>query len=122
MQLLDDYVQRTALLPWEWGVQDCTIWVADWCLLRWGFDPACRFRGRYRSAAGAHHLTACGLVVRVGPEIPLPRKPVAGDGDPGVIDITGRQVAAIRSGSHWLFRTPRGVGMARRDAIAIWGE
>jgi len=120
--LLADYVQRTAPLPWAWGRQDCTIWAADWCLLRWGFDPACRFRGRYETERGAQLLIACGLAVRVGPEIPLRVKQSADDGDLGIIEIAQREVAAIRSGAHWLFRTERGVGMARRDAIMIWGD
>lgn len=119
---LDAYVRRTALLPWCWGVQDCTIWPADWCLLRWGFDPAARFRGRYRSEAEAEALTAGGLLSTVAPEIALRRKAAAAEGDIGIIEVAGRQVGAIRSGRLWLFRTPRGIGMARRTAIAIWGD
>lgn len=119
---LDAYVRRTALLPWAWGVQDCTIWPADWCLLRWGFDPAARFRGRYSTEAGALALTAGGLLATVAPEIALPRKAAAAEGDLGILDIMGREVAAIRGGDRWLFRTPRGVGMARRTALAIWGD
>ena len=120
--LLDEYVQRTALLSWQWGVQDCTIWAADWCVIRWGFDPARRFRGRYDSERGAQMLTACGLALRVGPEIPLRVKPAPDDGDIGVIEVAGREVATIWSGPHWLFRTPRGVGMARRSAMIVWGD
>lgn len=120
--LLADYVERTSGLPWQWGAQDCTIWAANWCLIRWGFDPAHRFRGRYDSARGARLLTACGLAVRVGPEIPLRVKTAPDDGDIGIIEVAGHQVAAIRSGRHWLFRTERGVGMARREALIAWGD
>ena len=120
--LLSEYVQRTAVMPWAWGSQDCTIWAADWCLLRWGFDPARRYRGRYDTERGARLLTACGLAVRVGPEIPLPVKAAPDAGDLGIIEVAGRQVAAIRSERHWLFRTPRGVGFAQREAIMIWGD
>ena len=122
MGQLADYVDRTSGLPWQWGVQDCTIWVADWCVIRWGFDPARRFRGQYCNERGALLLTACGLAQRVGPEIPLRVKDTPGEGDIGIVEIAGRQVAAIRSGRHWSFRTPRGVGMARREAIMIWGD
>ncbi|MFN4101657.1 MAG: hypothetical protein ACK4GT_17990, partial [Pararhodobacter sp.] len=67
-------------------------------------------------------LTGAGLLATVAPEIALPRKAVAAEGDLGMIEVAGRQVGAIRSGGLWLFRTPRGVGMARRTAIAIWGD
>ncbi|SMO78665.1 DUF6950 family protein [Paracoccus laeviglucosivorans] len=116
------YVQATAGLPWAWGKQDCTIWVADWCVLRWGIDPAARLRGKYDSETGALALTSCGLVVAVAPEIVLPRKVIPSEGDIGVIEFRGRQVSAIWSGSHWLFRTPRGVGMTRCAALSIWGD
>lgn len=116
------YVQRTAGLPWAWGRQDCTIWVADWCIERWGADPAERFRGRYRSETEAMLLTASGLLETVAPEIRLRRKAAPAEGDIGVIEFRSRQVSAIWSGSHWLFRTPRGIGMARCKALAIWGD
>lgn len=119
---LGAYVQRTATLPWQWGAQDCTIWVADWCLIRWGIDPAARYRGRYDDEAGALTLISAGLLETINPEIPLRRMDDPAEGDIGVIEIMGRQVAAIWSGRHWLFRTPRGIGMTSRSAIAIWGE
>ena len=118
---LDDYVASTARLPWAWGRQDCTIWAADWCMIRWGFDPAADFRGTYDSREGAEALTAIGLIDTVEPCIPLLPKLRAADGDIGVIEVNGRQVAAIRSG-HWLFRTFRGVGMTDRPAIIAWGD
>lgn len=116
------YVQRTAMLPWRWGVQDCTIWVADWCVERWGIDPAARYRGCYDSEDGALRLTAAGLVAVVEPEIPLTRKDAPGEGDIGVIEFRGQQVSAIWSGQRWLIRTPRGVAELRAPAIAIWGD
>ena len=119
---LDDYVRSTAELPWVWGRQDCTIWVADWCLIRWGYDPAARYRGRYADEAGMAALTGAGLLATVAPEIGLPRKDEPAEGDIGVIEVAGKQVAAIRSGPHWIFRTPRGVSFARRSALAIWGD
>lgn len=117
-----EYVQRTAGLPWQWGVQDCTVWVADWCRLRWGIDPAESYRGRYSSETEALALTATGLAATVAPHVALRVKDAPDTGDIGVIEVAGRQVAAIWSGAHWLFRTQRGVGMARRAAIKVWGD
>ena len=67
-------------------------------------------------------LTGAGLLATVAPEIGLPRKDEPAEGDIGVIEVAGKQVAAIRSGAHWIFRTPRGVSFARRSALAIWGD
>lgn len=119
---LGAYVRRTADLPWVWGVQDCTMWVADWCLERWGMDPAARYRGCYSDEAGAAAILAGGMLAVISPEIPFVPKQSAAEGDIGVIEIVGRQTAAISTGAHWMFRTPRGIGMAVRPALAIWGD
>ena len=119
---LDEYVAATVEQPWQWGKQDCTIWVADWCSARWGIDPAARYRGRYSDEQGMAALISGGLLATVAPEIALPHKDAPDEGDIGVIEVAGRQVAAIWSGAHWMFRTPRGVSFARRDALAIWGD
>lgn len=119
---LGTYVQRTTVLPWRWGDQDCTMWVSDWCLIRWGIDPAEKYRGTYTTEAEMLAIIEPGLLAVVEPEISLPRKSAPVEGDIGIIEVAGRQIAAIWSGQHWLFRTPRGVGMTRRAAIAIWGD
>lgn len=98
------------------------MWVADWCIARWGFDPAADFRGRYDSREGAEALTGVGLIKVVKPHIPLPTKVMPAPGDVGIIEINGHQVAAIWSGAHWLFRTARGVGMTSQAAIIVWGD
>ena len=117
-----EYISLTAELPWSWGSQDCTLWVADWCIHRWGFDPARRFRGRYSTGEAACLLMACGMITRVGPEIPLNVKAHADEGDIAVIRIMGKQVAALRSESYWAFRTVDGVGFVKGRALRIWGD
>ncbi len=119
---LGAYVDRTIDLPWRWGQQDCTMWVADWCLARWNIDPAHRFRGTYSTELEARAITARGLAATVTPEIPLRRKSQPDCGDIGVIEINGHEVAAIWDGAHWIIRTQHGVGMVRGVDIAIWGD
>ncbi|MEG4645199.1 hypothetical protein VB636_20940 [Paracoccus sp. APAP_BH8] len=119
---LGAFVEATASRPWDWAADNCTFWVADWALMRWGADFAARYRDRCRSEADAAALTAGGLVALVEPEIALQRKDAPAEGDIGIIEFRGRQVSAIWSGSHWLIRTPRGVAMVRARAIAIWGD
>lgn len=120
---LTAYVSRTMALPWSWGRQDCTMWVADWCRERWGRDPALAFRDRYSTEAEADALTAQGLVATISPFLSWLRVTEAPeDGDIGVIEVGGRETAAIRFGGRWAFRTPRGIGEADAQAIIAWGN
>lgn len=121
------FVAMTADRPWRWGVQDCTIWVADWCVARWGIDPAAAWRGRYDSEAEAEAAIAeaGGLAALVGPTLGFldardPRD--AQPGDVGIIRAAGREVAAICTGQMWAFRTPAGIGEARCTALRVWGR
>lgn len=120
---LEDYIRRTWGLPWRWGVIDCTMWPADWCIVHWGFDPAAGFRGTYSDEAGAAALVGDGkLVALIDGEIGQLRRSEARDGDVGVIQIADRQVGAIRHREKWAFRRPNGVGIVRGGALAIWGK
>lgn len=120
---VDRFLTAGAALPWVWGVSDCTIWVADWCVLHFRQDPAAIFRGRYADEAGAEVLIAAGLARTIAPWMPplrvtdAPRR-----GDVGIIDIRGREVAAIWTGRRWAFRTPRGLGECPTRAIVSWGR
>lgn len=111
--------------PWEWGVQDCTIWVADWCVVRWGVDPAAAFRGAYATESEAVRLirNAGGLIGLVAPSMGFTReKTDACDGDVGVIDVLGRQTAGIFVGGKWAFRTKAGIGFMECQPLIVWGD
>ena len=110
---------------WSWGDQDCTLWVADWCRLRWRVDPALPFRGRYDDEAGAQALIneAGSLIDLIGPQMVfLHKKTEADDGDVGVIEVLGAQTAAIQVGDKWAFRTPSGVGFVAASPLIVWGD
>ena len=110
---------------WSWGDQDCTMWVSDWCRLRWRVDPAMPFRGRYVSEAGAQALIneAGSLVDLIAPQMVFLReKTDADEGDVGVIEVLGAQTAAIRVGDKWAFRTPAGVGFVNATPLIVWGD
>lgn len=118
-----EYIRRTATLRWEWGVQDCTIWVADWCIERWGIDPAAAFRGSYGTEAEAEDIIFAGLANIVSPAMYFLReKDDPESGDVGIIKIKGRQVSAIRNCGAWWFRTPRGVACLTARPLIAWGE
>ncbi len=117
-----EYIRSTWGAAWEWGVVDCTMWPADWCLLSWGCDPAEAFRGAYSDAAGARKIIGDGMLVpTIDSVIEHLRREVPREGDVGVIHIAGLQVGAIRISDKWAFRKPSGVGIVRADAVAVWG-
>lgn len=117
---LGDYIQQTSRLPWSWGAVDCTLWVADWVLLRTGVDPAAALRGTYGTEAEADALIAGGLVTVVDAQGALTRTDAPQAGDVGVIAVMGREVAAIHAGDGWAFRHPEGVGIVRAEPLAAW--
>lgn len=112
-----------ASLPWVWGRTDCTIWVADWCCVHFGHDPAAAFRGMYACEAGAERLIAAGLARTIGPWM-APLRPTASAqaGDVGVVTIRGREVAAICTGTAWAVRTQRGLFEGPLKPIIAWGD
>lgn len=119
------FAALTAARPWQWGVQDCTTWAADWCVARWGIDPALPFRERYTTEAEAEALIAGagGLVELVRPQMRfLAEKIAADDGDVGVIAVLDRPTAAIRAGDKWAFRTQAGIGFVAAPALIVWGD
>ena len=120
-----DFAAASAQRPWAWGIQDCTIWVADWCVARWGVDPAEKFRGAYSTEAEAVCLirSAGGLIDLVAPHLGfLTEKPTPSDGDIGIIDILGRQTASIFDGGKWAFSTRAGIGFVQCKPLIVWGD
>jgi len=120
---LTAYITATGDLPFIWGTRDCTLWVADWCDLHFGFDPAASIRGQYSTANGARRITGPDLTEFVAPYLaPLALKPAPMVGDIGVIFVSDRKVAAICSGAFWAIKTAEAVAFLRTDPIAIWGK
>lgn len=117
---LGGYIQRTIEARWEWGVCDCTMWVADWVVSQTGIDPASALRGTYASEAEADALVARGLAAVVDGQGVLSRTDAPAPGDVGVIHVGGREVAAIMSADGWVFRQPDSVGSIRTEPLAAW--
>jgi hypothetical protein len=120
---LTAFIARTGDLPFIWGERDCTLWVADWCVRHFGFDPAHFYRGTYDNEAQANALTGGDLAAFVAPELAkhLVRKEPPSDGDIAIIAAYGREIAAIRQGRFWAIKTENGLAHLRARAIAIWG-
>ena len=50
---LSHYLQRVRHQTFAWGQHDCALFAAQCCRLQTGLDPACDYRGHYRTALGA---------------------------------------------------------------------
>lgn len=50
---LADFIEERRATPFEWGRQDCCIFVADWVTRLTGKDPAAEWRGQYKTEHGA---------------------------------------------------------------------
>lgn len=123
MTALDRYLAEALSLPWIWGRTDCTMWVADWCRLHFGHDPAAAFRGQYDDEHGAEMLTAGGLIETISPWMPPLRPTLAAvAGDVGVIVLAARQVSAICTGPAWAARTQRGLFEGPARPLISWSR
>lgn len=49
MARFETFVGETDATPHVWGVSDCSLMVADWCVANSHPDPAAELRGRYRT-------------------------------------------------------------------------
>jgi hypothetical protein len=50
---LTNFVKDKKHVPFEWGVNDCCLFVADMTIAITGVDPAATFRGTYKTELGA---------------------------------------------------------------------
>lgn len=130
---LGAFLNRAAAQRHDWGRSDSMLLIADWMLAATGRDPAAPWRGRYSSPLGAARIIrrAGGKAAllddgfaRVGCALSVPPKD-ARCGDVGLVPArttAGRiePVGAIRSGSCWVVRTPRGLLAGPAEAIAAW--
>ena len=56
-KLLDDYITLKTKTPFAWGTCDCVLFMADWCEVLTGINPAEGSHGKYDSELSAYkHL------------------------------------------------------------------
>jgi hypothetical protein len=56
--LLAGFIEARRSRPFEWGVNDCCLFAADWVALATGKDPAAELRGTYSTALSAQRIVA----------------------------------------------------------------
>lgn len=132
---LKQFLSQQHKVACEFGVSDCTLFLADWVAWVDNRDPAADFRGRYSSRAGAQCMIAAagGLVSLVDRGGWWPR---VGDPMPGDVAVVQHRPArlvpgamaaprgAICTGGYWAIKAEDwGVVYTRRQdwrALKVW--
>lgn len=140
MARLSAYLERAAARPFEWGTDDCALFIANWVAEALGVDPAADLRGRYRTRLGAARALrrAGGMIETFGPRLEavgLARLPdeanapgsgpgQARRGDVGVVRAitpAGEElIGAVCVGERWAALMAKGLLVARFAPVAVW--
>lgn len=124
---LSAFLSANQCMPWQPGVVDCSIVLADWLIWLGCEDPASHLRGVYDSEEGFRQIIA-----EAGGLVPVVQRcvrdicnivpaPVAGDiGVLGSAKNINRQFGAMYDGTRWLLRTSRGFEPVVAAPLAIW--
>jgi len=115
-RLIYEEYQRQKAIPFEWGVSDCGLFVADVTKLLTGRDPAEDIRGAYDSKVGYKRLMVARGFESLGdvaaatyPEIPVAQ---AKNGDwVFVVNEDGTETLGIVCGAQILARAEEGLGI-----------
>ena len=127
---LSSFIKASQNLAFQWGINDCSLWVADAVLCLTGHDFSEAWRGRYKSLDELREIVENEyggkveniVIEALGDPIPFPRKAQRGDvvlvddndlGTIGIVDDTGRYVAMLS--------IDRGLARVRiTDSMKVW--
>lgn len=130
--LLSEWLKATGDAPWEWGKNDCGIWVADWIKARRAIDVAAPWRGRYDSAKGCHDIVkAAGGYINLVRErmwqMNIPETSSPDIGDVGLVRFhEARPTAYVGSmmgifdGSLWVVKMNHGLACGNYQYLLAW--
>jgi hypothetical protein len=118
---LGEYLRAAMSMPWQWGVHDCTAWVARWAQVPLvPYSSEAEARAMIVEAGGLVSLWdfhGAGMIQPV--DTPQP-------GDVGVIEVIApdhqqTEAGAIFTGKRWAFiPASGGLAAAHAHAIKIW--
>lgn len=124
-------IEHAAGRSFEWGRDDCGLWVANIVLHATGLDLADGLRGRYRTALGAartlrrfggsdYRAALETAATRHGLQSVTPSEAITGD--LGVLDLDSpfRSALAIHIDGWWASRGDPGVVFARSSSVLAW--
>lgn len=121
--LLNEHIEQAKDIVFEWGMNDCALWSADWVNKATGNNFASQWRGLYTSEAELNALMAereLDLPADIADEVGLPQMdvPFAQRGD---IVEHPQGCLGICNGLHSYFLMERGVTRIRtRDCVRAW--
>ena len=102
-----DFWARAQSEPFEWGKNDCALWVASYIEVMTGYDPAKSLRGRYKTALGCQRL----LRKEGGLQALISRHMTRFEigSDVGIYHFSGGEICGIRKGDKVALKTPDGL-------------
>jgi hypothetical protein len=123
---LATFLSADAARPFEWGVRDCGLRLADWVLARHGVDPAADVRGAYNNADELAVLMGWGglprFVDRLARHAGLERVSEPKPGDIAVISLREQPPqGAIRLDRGWSILADGGVARVPDAGVRILG-
>lgn len=120
---LRDFLMSYIDKPMQWGVDDCSLLIADWWLTNHGVDPARSLRGAYSDetgkativeAAGGLVPLVAGIAASVGAEQCAANK----DGDFAVLALPSHTASCgIRCGRFWAVRSETGIAYTSQARV-----
>lgn len=123
-EALIDFIESRRNTPFEWGVQDCTLFAADAVLATTGIDLASEYRGAYSSQFGAARIVsdAGGFRTLVSNKLGSEINPkLAQRGDLVLIIQNGSEALAVCIGSEMIAAGYEGLVMKpMSEAVTAW--
>lgn len=122
---LREFFTMYADRPFEWGADDCSLFVADWWRVCRGVDPAEHLRGKYHDEKSCHRLVFYSgglvrLVSRIAKQAGAVPTKSPTDGDVAVIRVGNKLVCGIRSGEYWAIRNEQIGFIKQAKVIRAW--
>lgn len=112
-RLLADYLRNAAREPFQWGVRDCGLFLADWVSIARGIDPAARLRGTYSDDEGAVRAMGKrglpGIVMALARDAGLRRTQSPSPGTVAVLRGEKSAVCAIYTARGWAVRDAKSI-------------
>lgn len=120
---LTEFLMSYSGRPMQWGVDDCSLILADWWKLNHGTDPAAHLRGTYSTEVEKDQIVEKmggveNLVNSIAQSVGAKKSAANEDGGFGVVSIIGiGHISAIRAGRFWACRSMNGIAFTSRAKL-----
>lgn len=124
---LFQFLDYSARHPFEWGVHDCVLEVADWLDRARGLNVANEYRGTYSDEAGAAAIIGLGGLASAmsakAAALGLAETREPKPGDVAVVTAPGQDkplAAILMPSGRWRMKTERGFVTRGVEVIKAW--